>query len=356
MVMKEEGNLMEPLKVDISKCRYKALIGVGGIGSGMFFQLNGNHSLGREESRSGYFFDRKDYCKLHIISHYVQALLGRNFIVIPVGKIGDDEVGNRLLEEMTETGFKMDYVEKSLGDQTLFSFCFIYPDGSGGNMTTSDSACSKIDELFVQKAEPEFLRFQGKGIALSAPEVPIRARESLLELATKYEFFRVASFTSEEMRNLIQTEIFKRIDLLGINLDETAAAVGMSIEKNTATTIIEKAIETFAKINPKMKLSITHGKEGSWSWDGSQLIHLPVFKVKVENTAGAGDAHLGGFMAGLTAGLSFQESQQLGTLIGGSSVESQHTINKTTDRVSLKKIADKSKNIIFNNVYHLLED
>lgn len=347
---------MEPLKVDISKCRYKALIGVGGIGSGMFFQLNGNHTLGREESRSGYFLDRKDYCKLHIISHYVQALLGKNFIVIPVGKIGDDEVGKKLVEEMTEIGFNMDYVEKSTGDQTLFSFCFIYPDGSGGNMTTSDSACSKIDELFVQKAESEFIRFQGKGIALSAPEVPIKARERLLELATKYEFFRVASFTSEEMKNVMQTKILKMVDLLGINLDEAAAAVGLTIEKDTAATIIEKAIETFAKINPKMRLSITKGKEGNWSWNGSLLTHIPVFKVKVENTAGAGDAHLAGFIAGLTAGLSFQESQQLATLTGGSSVESQHTINKTTDRVSLKRMADKSKNIIFNNVYHLLED
>jgi hypothetical protein len=46
------------------------MLGVGGIGSGTFFLLNGEHSLGREESRSGHFIDRRDYCKLHIISHY----------------------------------------------------------------------------------------------------------------------------------------------------------------------------------------------------------------------------------------------------------------------------------------------
>ena len=42
----------------------------------MFFALDGNHTLGREESRSGHFLDRRDYCKLHIVSHYVCRLLG----------------------------------------------------------------------------------------------------------------------------------------------------------------------------------------------------------------------------------------------------------------------------------------
>ena len=51
--------------------RYRALIGVGGIGSGTFFALQGNETLGREESRLGRFLDRRDYCKLHIIAHYV---------------------------------------------------------------------------------------------------------------------------------------------------------------------------------------------------------------------------------------------------------------------------------------------
>ena len=348
--------MMHPLKVDINKCKYKALVGVGGIGSGMFFKLNGDHTLGREESRGGYFLDRNDYCKLHIIAHYVKALLGKNFKVIPVGKVGNDDVGKKLIQEMEEIGFKLDYIEESPGDQTLFSFCFIYPDGSGGNMTTSDSACSKVDEVFIKKADSEFKKFQGKGIALAAPEVPVKARKYLLEIATEYKFFRVASFTSEEIREVVQSGLLKKIDLLGLNLDETASAVGLSWEKNSASTIIEKAIESFTKINPKIILSITNGKDGSWSWHNSTLTHLPVFNVNVENTAGAGDAHLAGFIAGLNAGLSVQESHQLAALTSGCSVQSPHTINKSTNRLELKKIADKTNKAIFKNVYKLLEE
>ncbi|HKT69754.1 MAG TPA: hypothetical protein VJP83_09970, partial [Terriglobales bacterium] len=70
---------------------YRRLIGIGGIGSGIFFALDGNHTLGREESRFGRLLDIRDYCKLHIISHYVARLLGAGpggaFRVIPIGKV-----------------------------------------------------------------------------------------------------------------------------------------------------------------------------------------------------------------------------------------------------------------------------
>jgi ribokinase len=347
---------MEALNVNLDDCRYKVMIGTGGIGSGMFFQLNGDHTLGREESRSGYFLDKKDYCKLHIISHYVQRLLGKNFPVIPVGKVGNDDVGKKMLAELEETGFVMDFVEQSPNDQTLFSFCFIYPDGSGGNMTTSDSACAHVDSAFIAKAESKFNQFSGQGVALAAPEVPLEARIKLLDLGTTHNFFRVASFTSEEIGEAVNSGLFLQIDLVGINLDEAAAAVGMSVQDNTPTSIIEKAVNTLTKINPKILVSVTQGKNGSWSWDGSTLHQIPVFPVQIQNTAGAGDAHLAGLIVGLTIGLSMQEAQQLATLTGGSSVESPHTINHKTDRKSLRILADRSPGMVDKNVYKFLED
>ncbi len=215
---------MKPLRIDPDNCRYRAVIGVGGIGSGTFFALNGDHTLGREKSRGGRFLDRRDYCKLHIISHYVHTLLGSTFSTIPIGKVGDDDVGTKLLAEMEEIGMSVQYVERCPGQQTLFSFCLIYPDGSGGNVTTDDSACSKVDASSVLKAEPEFIRLDGRGVALAAPEVPLDARRALLKLGTKYHFFRVASFTSGEMVTAMEMGILSDVDLLAINIDEAAVA------------------------------------------------------------------------------------------------------------------------------------
>ena len=50
---------------------FNQLIGVGGLGTGIFFELEGDHTLGRNESRPGRLLDVKDYCKLHIVIHSV---------------------------------------------------------------------------------------------------------------------------------------------------------------------------------------------------------------------------------------------------------------------------------------------
>ena len=342
------------LKID--NLKYSAMIGVGGIGAGSFFALNGDATLGREESRGGHFLDRRDYCKLHIISHYVKTLLGPKLATIPVGKVGDDDTGKRLTAEMAEAGLDMRYIGCSKSAPTLFSFCFVYPDGSGGNMTTDDSACSEVDASYVSEAEPEFARFDGQGMALAVPEVPIEARAALLKAATEHNFFRVASFTSEEIADAIKSGMMRNIDLLAINLDEAEAILNFDANDMQPAEIAEAAAKRLSGINPGMLISITAGASGSWSRDGANLAHAPKYDANVQSTAGAGDAHLSGIIAGLTAGLPLAQAQQLGALVAALSVTSPHTINNEINRASLRAFAEESKAPICNAVHALLED
>jgi ribokinase len=325
--------------VDIVASRYQAMIGVGGIGAGSFFVLNGNHTLGREESRSGRFLDRRDYCKLHIISHYVQTLLGAQFVTLPIGKVGSDEVGSRLLAEMREAGLDMRYVQAVPGSQTLFSFCFIYPDGSGGNMTTDDSACARVDAAFVAAAEAEFVRFAGRGIALAAPEVPLAARKMLLEMGTRHDFLRAVSFAAEEMDAAMQMGMLHQTDLLALNMSEAAAVAGLSAESRPPAAIAEAAVQRLRAFNPAAWVTITAGQHGSWAWDGAHLWHQPAVKTSAVSTAGAGDAFLAGMIVGIVAGLSVAQAHELATLVAAHSVTSPHTINKETNRYTLRRFA-----------------
>ena len=210
------------------KNQYSGIIGTGGIGSGRSFMLNGEHTLGREESRSGRFLDSRDYCKQHIILHYMKVLLGPTFSVLPVGKIGNDDLGNSLFKEMSETGFNMSHIEKVEGVSTLFSFCFHYPDGTGGNLTTDDSASARVDIASINKAAGAIRGLGPKGIVMAAPEVPLEARQRLLELGRKYQSFCAASFTSEEIQPATNLGMMANVDLLAINLDEAAALVNES--------------------------------------------------------------------------------------------------------------------------------
>ena len=348
-----------PLQVNISGCRYQAMLGVGGIGAGSFFALRGDHTLGREESRGGRFLDRHDYCKLHIISHYVKSLLGPEFLILPIGRVGDDEVGHRLLGEMEDIGLDMRYVKVTPGDQTLYSFCFVYPDGSGGNLTTDDSACAKVDAAFVARAEVEFARFARHGVAVAAPEVPMEAREKLLQLGTQYDLLRVASFVAEEIPAALEMGMLRHTDLLAINVDEATAVAGLSLVGRKSTPIpeiVETAINRLMGINTALFVSITAGKNGSWSWDGEALAHVSACEVEVVSTAGAGDAHLGGIIAGLVAGLKLRHAQELGTLTAGFSVTSPHTIDRRIDRKALKGLADQIQWSLSDPLNSLLGD
>jgi ribokinase len=325
----------------VQSFRYAAMIGVGGIGIGKFFELNGSHTLGREESRSGKFLDRRDYCKLHIISHYVHTLMGSGFRTLMLGKLGDDEWGHALYEEMQHTGLDLRYVAITPGEQTLFGLCLIYPDGSGGNIMTADSACASVDAACVQQAKPEFERYTGQGIALAVPEVPLETRLHLLQTASSFQFLRAASLTSEELRSEMAAEIIALTDLLAINLDEAAALAHIPFDRHSAEAIVEKAVHTLTGMNATIMTSITAGGQGSWFWNGHRLSHLPALKVPVVSTAGAGDAFLAGILTGMAAGLLLPESLELARLVAAHSLTSAHTINPITNRITLLTFAQE---------------
>jgi ribokinase len=347
---------MKVLNIPPERWRYRAMIGVGGIGSGRFFAIHGDKTLTREESRGGHFLDRRDYCKLHIIAHYVGTLLGPRFATIPVGKVGDDDTGRKLLVEMQEAGLDLRTVRVSPGEQTLFSFCFLYPDGSGGNLTTDDSALARLDRAFVLSAEEDFRRHAGAGIALAVPEVPLDARAALISLGSTYGFLRAASFTSNEIPEAMSSGLIRELDLIALNRDEAAAICGVSPGQTAADEIARRAVARISSEAPRLRISITAGREGSWIWDGQSLRHAPSISVPVQGTAGAGDAHLAGIIVGLVAGLGWTETQQFATLLAALSVTSPHTIHPGIDRDALRHLAERAGVLLAKEVNDMLGD
>lgn len=315
------------LNIDPKKRRYDALIGTGGIGAGSLFLLRGNHTLGREESRGGKYLDARDYCKLHIIEHYVKVFTGPDFPVFAIGKIGDDDVGRRIYQEMKDVGLNVDYVHTSPGDKTLFGFCFLYPDGTGGNLTTDESACSNVDPALIREAGPVFSAYANRFMALSAPEVPLDARKELLQLTRRFGGFAVASFTAGEIAEAARLGMLSLVDLIAINIEEAAALADVKADRDEPLPVVEAVLPKLKEQNPHMWASVTAGKLGSWSWDGKALTHTGGFSAEVKSSAGAGDAHIAGIMSGLIAGLTLQQAQVLANLAASYSVTSAHTIH-----------------------------
>lgn len=320
----------------------------------MFFQLEGNHTLGREESRAGRFLEQRDFCKLHIISHYVKVLLGPNFPALMISRIGQDTIGQEVYRVMQDTGLDVRYVQICPGEQTMFAVCFLYPDGTGGNLSSDTSACSRVTPADISRVEEEFSRYAGCGIALAAPEIPLDARLRLLELGAQYQFFRAASFVSGEIRLAVEMGLVPLIDLLSINLHEAAAALDLPYNPLQPEQIILPAIEHFSRLNPGICLCVTAGKAGSWVWAGGMLRYLPALPIPILTTAGAGDAFLGGMIASLAAGLLPGEAHELARLVAASSVTSADTINFQTDRSCLRTIVKNHSVEISRSISSLL--
>lgn len=348
----------------INLSQAKVFVGTGGVGSGIFFKFKDHHTLGRNESRAGILYDWDDYCKLHIITHYFAALnRGKGTLkvkILPVGKVGNDENGNRLIKQMSKMGMDLSYITTTNNAPTLFSVCFIYPDSTGGNITADNSASGLVVPGDIIKVETELSKFQGKGIALAVPEIPLESRFELLYLATKYRFFRAASFTTGEIRTIRAEKVLQNLDLLALNVDEAIALIGLSQDQilNLPIEDIKERImaggsDLAKKYNPNICLSVTLGSKGSLGYYLGNWEYTPSLKVDAINTAGAGDAYLAGVLTGLYREMPFINNPvrqrekfeddlivsacDLGTVVASLSVTSPHTIHPNLDASSVNE-------------------
>ena len=316
---------------------FRRLVGVGGSGSGMFLALEGDRTLGRNESRPAHLLDVRDYCKLHIIAHHVAVLLGAEpsglpFHVVPVGKVGADETGRRLVAEMLAAGIDTTCVEEVEGSPTLFSVCFQYPDGSGGNLTTADSAAATLDETDVEAIAP---LLDAKTIALAAPEVGLGPRRRLLELASEHGAFRVASMTSAEVEEERASGVLGLVDLLALNEDEAAILAGRTLDPANPSPFLGAVAGTL----DVGRIVVTAGAHGAFAFEDGRWAHRRPPNVEVRSTAGAGDALLGGVLAALAAGVpliadaegALASALDLGVALATLSVTSPHTIHPDAD-------------------------
>lgn len=334
---------------------FRLLVGVGGIGIGLFYALEGNHTLGRNESRPGRLLDVRDYCKLHIIAHYVAALLGADptgtpFHVLPVGRVGQDQTGERLRDEMAAAGMDMRLVQTDRERPTTLGVCFQYPDGTGGNVTPTNSAASALTAADVDRAEPFFAANPGRVIALAAPEVPLAARLHLLELASRYRALRVAAFASAEIAEAQALGMLEVLDLLAVNEDEASVVAGEPFSAAAPRPFLDACAAALISHQPGVGIVLSAGKAGAYAFERGVWDHCPAPSVEVVNTAGAGDALLAGILACLAAGLPLispgapratigdrplASALDLGVLLASFTVTSPHTIHPAANAGSL---------------------
>jgi sugar/nucleoside kinase (ribokinase family) len=343
-----------------NELRFTRVFGAAGIGTGIFFRLDGSQTMSRNESRLGELLPWRDYCKMHIILHYLSVLLGSGgssgFRAFPVGRVGDDEAGGTLLEEMRAAGMDLSGVAVDRGSRTLFSVCFQYPDSSGGNITSSNGASGRmtahdVDEFFVSAPEP-----RGWELMVAVPEAPLAARMALLEQGRRRGAFNAASVLAQEAPEFMDLGGAAKVDLIAVNTDEAARIAGMDGGEAAARDVATACHERLCLQNPGISSLVTHGSGGCFACSGGIVRQVPALKAEAISTAGAGDALLAGTLAGLACGLSLVKDHEdasfsqtplssaveLGTLLASFSVTSPDTIHLGANATELRKWAARA--------------
>lgn len=325
------------------KSGFSQFVGTGGIGTGILFNLDSNRMLGRNETRLADLSKSKDYCKQHIILHYIARVLSDQAKVYPIGKVGTDDAGNGLLNQMRAVGMDTRFVTQISERPTMYCVCMQYPDKAVCNVTTSESACALVDCKSIDCALNQ-IHIDERTLVLAVPEVPVEARTELLRRGKYGGAYCVASCLVDEFADFTAQDGLKYTDLLIINEDEAVACCGKAIED-----MRELALACHRKItaeNPNIRLAMTCGSQGSWICEGNQIAHIPIVETDVIATGGAGDAYTAGTICGLALGLPFfseentKSAPMLGAIFAGIAIGDADTISMRVDRQTAYKYLD----------------
>jgi sugar/nucleoside kinase (ribokinase family) len=326
---------------------YNKIVGVGGIGVGLLFHSDQMETLGRSESRPVTLSKARDYCKLHIVFYYISSFTKGTARVYPIGFVGNDIQGRNLISEMEREGMDVSYVGMSADEATMISICLQYPDKEGCNFTAVNNATIHVTAEYVDKCVDD-IGIDQKTIVAAVPEVPIESRIAILKLGREKQAFTVMSVPAAEADAFIRQNISIYCDLLAVNEAEGQAILGMSLREKE---LVSQLYAFLCTKNPEIQLLVTCGIRGAYSAVKDGIEYIPPLKAKAINTTGAGDAFLGGTLAGLARGLPLQKHKndqyfgetvlesaaELGALCAGMAVEAEDTIAYSVTPESVKK-------------------
>ena len=327
--------------------RFENIVGTGGIGIGMLFHSDIMETLGRSESRPVTLSNAKDFCKLHIVFYYLSTFTKGTARVFPIGFVGNDIHGRNLIAEMQREGMDVNYLGVSPDEATMISICLQYPDKEGCNFTAVNNATIHVTAEYVQNCMVK-IGIDKKSIVAAIPEVSIESRVAMLRMGKEKQAFNVLSVPVAEADEFLRQNIFLDCDLLAVNEEEGQAILGRNLREKK---LVSRLFSFLSNMNPEIQLLVTCGSKGAYSAVKSGMEYIPPLRAKVINTTGAGDAFLGGTLAGLTRGLPLQKHRndqyfgetmlesaaEIGALCAGMAVESEDSIAFHVTPESVKK-------------------
>jgi arabinose-5-phosphate isomerase len=232
------------------------------------------------------------------------------------GKQGDDEYGRFLRAGMDRYG-----LDKHITlDGSLSSFAHIFVDNSGGRaIYMSPAATSETTGDYIRAQHTDYIR-SSKMVSTEISQLPLDAVVAVLEIAREAGVTTVLDVDiprSDALRSLGNSEQFERALQLADYIKPSKAAV---IEITGESDALRAAQILREKYGARA-IIITDGEAGCAIASDELNDRVVAYTTNAIDSTGAGDAFLGGMLAGLDRGLAWTDVLKLANACGAACCE-----------------------------------
>jgi ribokinase len=225
-----------------------------------------------------------------------------------IARVGPDPWAPMVLRRLADAGVCLDYLQQDPAVMTGLMYVIVTPDGErtilgdrGANARTDPSKLRQ-----VQFGGANLFYLSGYAL-LSEPQCS--AALLALEMAVRDGLVVVLDpgmsgypWASQEMRGCLAN-----VDLLLPNLVEARAMTGLTAPEDCVEALLAAGVSAVA-----LKL----GSEGCLMCEAGRCTPVPGFRVRVQDSTGAGDSFAGGLIAGYLGGLSLTAAASLANAMG----------------------------------------
>lgn len=230
--------------------------------------------------------------------------------------VGNDQVGDWVVQELQKEHVATNLIEQTSGAQTDLSAILVFTQNGERTIFFNRDANEML------KVNPKKLH-EASWVFASALNGDWKANMHVI-LETVREK-RVKLAVNPGQRNIkddasIVMEAVKQSNVLLLNKDEAMELV-MSMRQATAEELQDEAflIRSLYAYGAKV-IGLTDGMRGAWGYDGERLLHTDVLRQVAVDATGSGDAFGSGFLAAHMQGYSLEQSLRWGIVNGGSVV------------------------------------
>lgn len=237
-------------------------------------------------------------------------------------RVGGDQAGNWIKNELEKNGVAIDLLQIDGECQSDLSFILAHIPSEDRIIFSDRDANEKLEVAVddIEKISAKWIFASSlNGNEKESWEIKM---DKVLALIKAENISLIFNPGQKNIKNNPQKiiEAIGQSQIVIVNKDEAIEIVEKSgdftmEDLNTEKFLLEKLRALGARV-----IVLTDGANGSWGFDGRELVHADSRKEKIADTLGAGDAFSSGFIAAQIKGLSLKECLHWGVLNSSSVV------------------------------------